>query len=825
MSEHITLFAEVILPLPLPTTYTYRIPLEWNEMVKKGQRVVVQLGNKKIYSGIVYSIHNNPPKVSSVKYILSILDQEPIINDLSFDFWLWISNYYMCYIGDVMTAALPSALRLRSETKIIIHPNFDGDITTLSEQESIIFEVVSKKESISIEEAILAINDKKIVPLINTMIKKNIIITEEELNSKYRPKIEEYIYLSTDYHDEAKLKELFNHLESKKTLLKQYEAILIFLSIAKQKENEIKKIELSKQPNISASAIKTLIREKIFIVEKKIKSRLVVRNSNLSVKNLTLNNQQLIAYNKIVEQWDQKPVSLIHGVTGSGKTELYIKIIYDVINKGKQVLFLLPEIALTSHLIIRLEKYFGNRIGVFNSRFSNDERIEIWNKVRSPIKENRYDIILGSRSSIFLPFVDLGLVIVDEEHNSSYKQYEPNPRYNARDSAIVLAHFHKAKTILGSATPSLESYFNVTEKKYQLLELTKRYSGTLLPKILIADIKQAIKNKEMHSHFSKLLIDSIGEALRNKEQIILFQNRRGFAKHLQCEACGWVPSCQHCDVSLTYHKQSELLKCHYCGFSINITQQCPDCGSHKVKMVGFGTEKIEEDLNIFFPNASIARMDLDTTRAKSSYVTLINDFQDRKINILVGTQMITKGLDFDNVSVVGILNADSLINFPDFRSYERAFQQMVQVSGRAGRKLKQGKVIIQTFNSNHQVLKDVIDNNYMSMYDGQILDRKVFKYPPYYRLIKISLSHRDKDIVDVSSDEFSVKIREIFGGRILGPEYPLIPRIRNYYSKEFWLKVEKEASITKAKEEIKILIEKFQSSHKQLRIAIDVDPI
>ncbi|MFA6933310.1 MAG: DEAD/DEAH box helicase family protein, partial [Bacteroidales bacterium] len=434
MSEHITLFAEVILPLPLPTTYTYRIPLEWNEMVKKGQRVVVQLGNKKIYSGIVYSIHNNPPKVSSVKYILSILDQEPIINDLSFDFWLWISNYYMCYIGDVMTAALPSALRLRSETKIIIHPNFDGDITTLSEQESIIFEVVSKKESISIEEAILAINDKKIVPLINTMIKKNIIITEEELNSKYRPKIEEYIYLSTDYHDEAKLKELFNHLESKKTLLKQYEAILIFLSIAKQKENEIKKIELSKQPNISASAIKTLIREKIFIVEKKIKSRLVVRNSNLSVKNLTLNNQQLIAYNKIVEQWDQKPVSLIHGVTGSGKTELYIKIIYDVINKGKQVLFLLPEIALTSHLIIRLEKYFGNRIGVFNSRFSNDERIEIWNKVRSPIKENRYDIILGSRSSIFLPFVDLGLVIVDEEHDSSYKQYDPNPRYNARDS-------------------------------------------------------------------------------------------------------------------------------------------------------------------------------------------------------------------------------------------------------------------------------------------------------------------------------------------------------------------------------------------------------
>ncbi|MFA6806752.1 MAG: primosomal protein N' [Bacteroidales bacterium] len=825
MSERITLFAEIILPLPLPSTYTYRIPFEWNDLVKKGQRVVVQLGNKKIYSGIVYDVHNKAPKVSSVKYILSILDEEPIISELSFRLWQWMASYYMCYLGDIMTAALPSALRLRSETKIIIHPDFDGDITSLSEEESKIFEVVSRKESIEIKDAIQTTGKDDILPLLNSMIRKNLIITEEELNSKYRPKVEEYISLSKEYREEEKLKKLFTHLESKKTFQKQYEALLIFLSIAKNKDNEIRKLDLSKQPNISASAIKTLIRDKFFNVEKKIQSRLVKRESLFSMDKLILNNEQSIAYNEIIEKWDDKPVSLVHGVTGSGKTELYIKIINDVIEKGRQVLFLLPEIALTSHLITRLEKYFGNKIGVYHSRFSNEERIEIWNKVRNPIKDNRYDIILGSRSSIFLPFTDLGLVIVDEEHDPSYKQYDPSPRYNARDTAIILAHLHKAKTVLGSATPSLESYFNAKEDKYQLLELKTRYSGTLLPEVSVVDVRLAIKEKKMYSHFTKELLENMGEAMKNKEQIILFQNRRGFAKHLQCEACSWIPTCQHCDVSLTYHKQSELLKCHYCGYSINIPQQCPECGSHRVKMVGFGTEKIEEDLNIFFPDASIARMDLDTTRAKTSYETLITDFQDRKIDILVGTQMITKGLDFDNVSIVGILNADSIINFPDFRSHERAFQQMVQVSGRAGRKFKRGKVIIQTFNPYHQAIKDVIENDFASMYNEQILERKVFKYPPFYRLIKISLRHRDKIIVEKSSDEFSIEIRKIFGGRILGPEYPLIPRIRNYYSKEFWLKVEKEASITQAKQEIKILMEKFQASHKQLRISIDVDPV
>lgn len=825
MSERITLFAEVILPLPLPSTYTYRIPFEWNELVKKGQRVVVQLGNKKIYSGIVYDVHDKAPKVSSVKYILSILDQEPIISDISFKFWQWIASYYMCYLGDIMTAALPSALRLRSETKIIIHPDFDGDITSLTNKESKIFELVSRKESIEIKDAIKTIGDDNILPLLNSMIRNNLIITEEELKSKYRPKLEEYISLSKEYREEEKLKELFTRLESKKIFLKQYEALLTFLSLSKGKDNEIKKSELSKQPNISASSIKTLIRDNIFLIQKKVMSRLVKRESNLSVDKLILNNEQSIAYNSIIEKWDEKPVSLIHGVTGSGKTELYIKLINDIIKEGMQVLYLLPEIALTSHLITRLEQYFGNRIGVFHSRFSNEERIEIWNKVRNPIKENRYDIILGSRSSIFLPFTDLGLVIVDEEHDPSYKQYDPSPRYNARDASIVLAHLYNAKTVLGSATPSLESYFNAKEDKYQLLELRHRYSGTMLPEVSVVDIRTSIREKKLFSHFTKELLDSISEAIKNKEQIILFQNRRGFAKHLLCQACGWIPSCENCDVSLTYHKQSELLKCHYCGYSINIPQQCPECKSHMVKMVGFGTEKVEEDLNIYFPDASIARMDLDTTRAKTSYETLITDFQDRKIDILVGTQMITKGLDFDNVSIVGILNADSIINFPDFRSHERAFQQMVQVSGRAGRKFKRGRVIIQTFNPSHQAIKDAVDSNYLSMYEGQILERKIFKYPPYYRLIKISLRHRDKNIVEKSSDEFSIAIRKIFGGRILGPEYPLIPRIRNYYSKEFWLKVEKEASITQVKQEIKVLMEKFQASHKQLRISIDVDPV
>ncbi len=425
---------------------------------------------------------------------------------------------------------------------------------------------------------------------------------------------------------------------------------------------------------------------------------------------------------------------------------------------------------------------------------------------------------------MFLPFDELGLVIVDEEHDSSYKQYDPSPRYNARDMAIVLAQLHNAKTILGSATPSLESYFNAQEGKYQLVELKTRYSGIKLPEILVADLKEAIIKKEMHSHFSKLLLDNINQALQNKEQVILFQNRRGFARQLMCQACGWVPHCKHCDVALTYHKQSELLRCHYCGYSITIAESCPDCGSHKVKMIGFGTEKIEEDLMIFFPESKIARMDLDTTRSKNAYQTIINNFQEHKIDILVGTQMITKGLDFDKVSLVGILNADAIISFPDFRSYERAFSQILQVSGRAGRKYKQGKVIIQTFNPYHQVIKDVIEHNYNSMYEGQILERKVFKYPPFYRLIKLSLSHKDQKIIDNYSSEFAIELRKVFGGRILGPEYPLIARIRNYYTKEFYLKLEKGISVTQAKKEVKILVEKFQSAKSQLRISIDVDP-
>ncbi|MDX9797292.1 MAG: primosomal protein N' [Bacteroidales bacterium] len=825
MSDRITLFAEVILPLPLPSTYTYRVPLEWNDLVRKGQRVAVELGKKRIYSGIIQNIHQNAPKVTSVKYILSILEQEPAVSEISLNFWQWISNYYMCYLGDVLTAALPSGLRLKSETNIIINPNFDGDISNLSDEEAMVLEIVSKKEAISIDDIRNKTSIKEILPLLNSMIRQNIILTEEELKNKYRLKVEEYIYLSKEYQEEKNLKELFEHLESKKTYKKQYEVLLQFLSIAKFRDAEIKKNDFTNLANISASSLQTLIKNNVFTIEKKTQSRLTDRSSALIENNLILSQEQEYVFNQIIDNWEKKPVSLIHGVTGSGKTEIYIKLIQKVINEGKQVLFLLPEIALTSHLIYRLEKYFGNRIGVFHSRFSKEERVEIWNKVKNPIRSSRYDIILGSRSSVFLPFSDLGLIIVDEEHDPSYKQYDPSPRYNARDSAIVLAQLYGAKTILGSATPSLETYFNAKEGKYEFLELRKRYSGTLLPEILVADIKEALKYKEMHSHFSKLLIDNINEALKNKEQVILFQNRRGFARYLQCEACGSISSCKFCDVSLTYHKQSESLKCHYCGYSTTINEQCVECGSHKIKMVGFGTEKIEEDLNIFFPEAKIARMDFDTTKTKNAYENIINDFQQRRIDILVGTQMITKGLDFDNVSVVGILNADSIINFPDFRSYERAFSQMVQVSGRSGRKFKQGKVIIQTFNPYHQSIRDVIDHNYVSMYESQILERKVFKYPPYYRLIKLSLLHKEKTTLENYAGEFGIRLREIFGGRILGPEFPLIPRIKNNYTMEFWLKIEKDISFSQVKAEIKILVEKFLSSHSKLRIIADVDPM
>ncbi|MDR0971838.1 MAG: primosomal protein N' [Bacteroidales bacterium] len=824
MPERETLFCDVALPLHIPSTYTYRIPYNWNKNVKVGQRVAVSLGQKKVFSGIVFKIHNQAPKVKTIKYILSILDENPIIDNNALEFWKWLSQYYMCYLGDVLSAALPSALRLKSQTQITINPDFNGDITNIKDEELKVFNLLSDKKDLTMEEVNTMLKAENVISLLNNMVKKNIITTTEELKSRYKPKMEDYISLNNEYKNEENLKKLINLFEEKERLKSQYELILIFLSKVKNREGDIKKSELLLDERISTSTLNTLIKKEIFLVEKKFKSRLINRDFALGNKKVELNSEQEDVYNSIIELWNEKPVSLLYGVTGGGKTEIYIKLIQKVVSENKQVLFLLPEIALTSHFITRLEKYFGNKVGVYHSRFSFEERLEIWNKVRDSNKEDSYNIIIGSRSSIFLPFNNLGLVIVDEEHDFSYKQYDPAPRYQGRNSAIMLAKIHNAKTILGSATPSIESFFNAKTGKYQFLELKKRYWGVALPEIILVDTIQERENNNMHSYFSQRLLDEIKKALEEREQVILFQNLRGFAKHLKCDACGAVPICNNCDVSLTYHKKSNSLQCHYCGYSINIPHNCPQCGSYKLRMVGFGTEKIEEELNIFFPNARIDRLDLDSSRSKNAYQTIINNFQERKTDILIGTQMVTKGLDFDHVSLVGIVNADSLLNFPDFRATERAFQHIVQVSGRAGRKHKQGKVVIQTTKVQHNIIQNVVENDYESMFENIIQEREHFKYPPFYNLIKISLMDKKEDSLEVLSEEFAIEIRKLFGQRVLGPQEGLIARIKTYYIRDFLIKFENKEPIKKAKQEILVLIEKFQGQNPQLKIVIDVDP-
>ncbi|MBQ0015420.1 MAG: primosomal protein N', partial [Bacteroidales bacterium] len=563
----------------------------------------------------------------------------------------------------------------------------------------------------------------------------------------------------------------------------------------------------------------------ILITEQRVESRLIQYDGTdmLSAADIQLNECQQKAYQYISS--DSHNVSLLYGVTSSGKTEVYIKLIHDTLQRGQQALFLLPEIALTAQLINRLRRYFGNAVGVYHSRFSPSQRAEVWYRSANPDPEQGYRVLIGARSALFLPFHNLGLVVVDEEHDPSYKQAEPAPRYQGRDCAIYLAHIWGCHTVLGSATPSVESYFSATTGKYGLAVMDKRYGNWRLPEVYCADLKEATRHKEVCGNFSNFLIQHISDALKQQQQVILFQNRRGFSLRLECDDCHWTPQCQNCDVSLVYHKNSNSLRCHYCGYTMPLPNECPACHSHHIKMKGFGTERAEEDLTLLFPEARVARMDLDSTTQKNRYIEILNDFEDRKIDILVGTQMITKGLDFSNVSVVGILSADNLIFFPDYRAFERAYQLMTQVSGRAGRH-GEGKVIIQTFNPYHQAIRDVIDNNYERMYASQIQERRVFRYPPYYRLIKITLRHRSQDLLNDAADYAAQALRAQFGARVLGPEYPSISRIRNLYIKQIMLRFERTEAIASAKGFIMEILDQTQhlKEYSPLIVAIDVDP-
>lgn len=818
-----TKFADVILPVPIPGMYTYRVPWELNEDVEVGKRVVVQFGRSKLYSGIVRKVHPFPPQKYEAKYIQSVLDESIVVTELQFKFWEWIVEYYMCYLGDVMQAALPGGLKLSSETRIVLNPDHGIKGDQLTDQEYVVTEALETNEVLSLPEVTEILGIKTVYPIIKSLIEKKVVMIEEELKERYRPRMATYVRLAGDYAREEQLEEAFNQLSRAP---KQLQLLMKFVELSRffsEEPQEVKKLALQKSIDAGAAQVNSLVKKGIFELYEVEEGRLSTWDKEKrNVHDLSEDQQK--AFDEIKSSFQEKPVCLLHGVTSSGKTEIYVKLIKETLAEGKQVLYLLPEIALTTQIINRLRNFFGDEIGVYHSKFNQSERVEIWKDL---LEKKRFNIVLGARSALFLPFTDLGLIIVDEEHETTFKQYDPAPRYNARDASVVLAHMHGAKVLLGSATPSVESYTNAKEGKYGLVELFKRFGGVQLPEIQVADLKDEAKKKKMKAHFSSFLAKHIEEALENKEQIILFQNRRGFSPFIQCETCGWTPFCKRCDVGLTYHKYLNKLKCHYCGYEARMPKTCEACGSHEVKLNGFGTEKIEEDIELIFPKASVARMDLDTTRSKNAYQRIINDFEDRQIDILVGTQMVTKGLDFDNVALVGVLNADQMLNFQDFRAHERSYQLMSQVAGRAGRNKKRGKVIIQSYQPYHPIIRNVIQSEYFEMYTQQIIERRNFKYPPFYRLIQFTLKHKDKDHLNNGAAHFGKVMRTKFGDRVLGPEYPAIARIRNLYQKQILLKIEKTASIKKAKEIIKDKLIDFaqDKEFKSIRIIVDVDPI
>ena len=828
--DRLTLFADVLLPLPVEGTFTYRVPFELNEFIKVGQRVSVQFGRKRIYAGLVKNIHTDVPQNHIPKYIITLLDELPIVNKIQFQFWEWMASYYMSTEGEVMNAALPTAFKLASESKVMLAPSFIPDFNILDTYEYQITEALIEKKKLSVDEISKIVGYQKVLPLLKTMIENRILVVEEELKEIYKPKLEKYIGISKEFIEEEKLQQLMDNLGRRAH--KQLELLMTFLAIVGMPLTEdkiAKQSDLLKKSGSSQSALKALIDKNIFIAIKKPISRFAKETSDDDKQKLKLSPHQLDSYNNIIQQYDNHNVVLLHGVTSGGKTEVYIKLIADTIKSGKQVLYMLPEIALTTQIINRLRKYFGDEVGVYHSRYSQNERAEVWNNIAGRDDDkihSKFKIILGPRSSLFLPYDNLGLIIVDEEHDGSYKQYNPAPRYNARDTAIFLATLHNAKVLLGSATPAIESYYNAKTEKYGLAEIKHRYSGVSLPKIVIVNLKEEHRRRMMKSHFSSVLTQNITDAIKKHHQIILFQNRRGFSLRIECDVCHWIPQCKNCDVTLTYHKYSELLKCHYCGYSTSIPNTCSDCGNTGLKMQGFGTEKVAEELSLIYPDAKIDRMDLDTTRSKNAFSRIITDFENKRTDILTGTQMITKGLDFDNVQVVGVLSADNMLSFPDFRAHERSFQLMLQVSGRAGRKDKQGMVIIQAWKPDHPILKDVVNHDYVGMYTRQLAERQKFNYPPYFRLIVIRMKHKKSDILNEGAAVFAKDLREKFGNLVYGPEYPLVGRIRNYYIKQTLLKIQRGVNLQEVKNSIQESLIKTRTitKYRSIIVQFDVDP-
>lgn len=811
-------FIDIIIPIPLPKLFTYSITTAEAGFLKIGMRVAVPFGKSKIYTGIVYKIHTEAPTAYEAKEIHQILDEGPIVNEQQLQFWNWIASYYMCTLGDVMRAALPSAFILESET-IITKSSKIIEESILEDDEFLVYDALHHQSSLKIHDIANILDKKNVLPVIKRLIEKDAISVEEEVYEKYKPKLVRYVKLHANFSSESALQKLFDDLSRAP---KQHQVILTLFSVSATTKKPVKVSDLSKASDASVSIIKSLI-DKGILEEYFVQTDRVQYSGDDNEDSKNLNEYQKTALGEIKDSFKEHSVVLLHGVTSSGKTEVYVKLIEDALNKNQQVLYLLPEIALTAQLITRLQNYFGEQVAVFHSKYSLHERVEVWNHVLN--NTAKAQIVLGARSSIFLPFNNLGLIIVDEEHEQSFKQFDPAPRYHARDTAVVLAHIHQAKTLLGSATPSLESYFNAKQNKYGFVEITKRFNDVLMPDIELVDIKDKLKKKLMKGHFSDRLIEEMTQTLRDGHQIILFQNRRGFSPIVECNTCGHSPQCPNCDVSLTYHQYRDQLRCHYCGFAEIMPKSCVACGSPELDNKGFGTEQIEEEVKLLFPDYKVARMDLDTTRGKYGYEKIITALEQQEIDILVGTQMLTKGLDFRNVKLVGIMNADNMLNFPDFRAHERSFQLMLQVSGRAGRTEERGKVLIQTYNPLHNILQQVSANNYIEMYNEQMNDRYNYKYPPVFKQIKITLKHKDYLRVDTASIWYAKGLRNVFGDFILGPESPPIGRIRNQFYKNILVKIPKNQSLSKTKEAIIKINNSFLSikDFRSVKVILNVD--
>ena len=814
-------FVDVILPLPLDNRFTYTISEEEAVFLQNGMRVAVPFGKSKVYTGIIAEVHNRAPEVYEAKPINQILDETPLVTQNQLEFWKWIASYYMCTEGEVMRAALPGAFILESEHIVQLQKEAEFNESDLKDDEFLVVEALQNQSSLKIKEVEALLDKKSVLPILNRLMAKDIVVLSQEIYEQYKPKRVKYIKLHENHESEDAMHQLLDELSRAH---KQREVVLNYFSLKAKSLKPINAKELQKISGTTASVLKSLVSKNIF-KEYYLNEDRVAFEGEITRSHIEFNEYQLKAFGQIKAAFEEKTVCLLHGVTSSGKTEIYLKLIEEVLNEGKQALYLLPEIALTTQLINRLQAYFGDKVLVFHSKYSMNERVEVYQNVLKAGEGPK--VVIGARSAIFLPFQQLGLVIIDEEHESSFKQYDPAPRYHARDAAVVLANLFKAKTLMGSATPSLESYYNAVHDKYGFAELSRRFGNVMMPEIEIVDIKEKHRKKRMTGHFSDRLLKEIEESLAEGEQVILFQNRRGFSPILECNTCGHSPQCPNCDVSLTYHSHSNQLRCHYCGYHIAMQKRCMACHSDDISTKGFGTEQIETELKALYPDHKIGRMDQDTTRGKHGYEKIITAFEDLEIDILVGTQMLTKGLDFRNVNLVGVMNADNLLNFPDFRAHERSFQLMLQVAGRAGRTKKRGRVLIQSYNPHHQIIQQVSTNDYAGMYKEQLQERYNYKYPPYFRLVRLSLKSRDFSKTNEAADWIAKAMQNVFKQNVLGPEFPPVARIRNEYYKNIMLKIPQNQSLGKTKAVLHKILISFNaiSAYRSVRVIVNVDPM